>query len=101
MLRLTERAAAVPRRSQLRLGELTEDALGQGSSHSRHILLEVAQALFAERIPVNAPLAQAELQRQQADAAMRRYFAARPAEALENLGLRPCSVVPFPARRCA
>lgn len=34
-------------------------------------------------------------------AAMRRYFAARPAEALETLGLRPCSVVPFPARRCA
>jgi hypothetical protein len=34
-------------------------------------------------------------------AAMRRYFAARPAEALETLGLRPCSVVPFPARCCA
>jgi len=34
-------------------------------------------------------------------AAMRRHFAARPAEALETLGLRPCSVVPWPTRRCA
>ncbi len=34
-------------------------------------------------------------------AAMRRYFAARPAEALEVLGLRPYSVVPFPVRHCA
>lgn len=35
-------------------------------------------------------------------AAMRRYFAARPAEALEALGLHPLSVVPFAAhRRCA
>ena len=34
-------------------------------------------------------------------AAMRRHFAARPAEALETLGLRPYSVVPLLARRCA